>query len=161
VNSEEQKADRNIKIAIKRARNDLKITSNEAAERITAAGYPMSAGSYRNMENNTANSTRVNRLIVEAVASAFQCPVTNLVRPYELSLIPARSYHGGRRMSRKEDRPVTKTDGGQTGRWPTFAKEIVDLHKPDPVDQDCCGGCEMLWPCTTYEIIERKGFQNL
>jgi len=158
--TEETRADANIKRAIRQARLDLRITGAEAAERITAAGYRMSPGSYRNLESNTANSTRVNRLLVEAVASAFECPVSKLVRPYELTLIPARSYHAGRRTA-KERGPVTKTEGGQNGRWPTFAREIVHLHKPDPVDQDCCGGCEMLWPCSTYEIIERLGFQNL
>ena len=159
-NSEEERADRNIKKAIRRARSDLRITAKEAAERITEAGYTISASSYRNIESNTERSARVNLRLVEAVAKAFGCPVSNLVRPYELTVIPSRSFHNGRR-AQKERGPVTKTEGGQNGRWPTFAREIVHLHKPDPEDLDCCGGCEMLWPCSTYEIIERLGFQNL
>lgn len=160
MDTNEVRADFFTKKAIKESREKLGITSAEAADRITEAGYKISHGSYRNIESNAPRSARVNIPMIMAIAQAFECPVSALVRPQDLPDIPKKARYNGKRTP-KEKGPVTKTEGGQNGRWPTFAKEIVDLHKPDPVDQDCCGGCEMLWPCSTYEIIERKGFQNL
>src|SRR5690606_5364309 len=67
------------------------MTAAAMAEAITEKGYRISASSYRNLENNTNRSARVNRPLIMAFCMAMDMRDTALVRPDEWAYIPERA----------------------------------------------------------------------
>lgn len=142
--------DQKIKKRIHDARNTLKITAKVAAQCIRDAGYDMSDGSYRNLETDSSSSATVNRLMITAIAKAFEMNVYDLVGHHEMSELPTKPLHNGSRAPRKERTPEKE----ELVLLRQVLRGIGRVHIQDPVDTDCCAGCEMLWPCTTRELID-------
>ena len=126
---ERRRVDARIKERMHGERTRRGMTAAAMAEEITNNGYRI----FRNLENNTDRSARVNRPLIMAFCRAMSLPDSALIRPDEWAYIPERAsvLNQGRRTRTGMMRAKKDQDAAILAR---FRKE----HKQDPDDMDCC-----------------------